>query len=594
VQKGRIAVSLTGAQAIVKCLELEGVEFVFGMCGHTNLAMLDALADSSIRFISVDHEQIAVHAADCYYRVSHKPAVVLTTIAPGFTNAVTGMADAAQDGSAVVMISGNVPSSYIGREAFQELGLHSDASQVDVMRPIVKRAWQPTAPEALIPDLARAFNFALSGAPGPVLVDVPMDLFSYIGEFPVRPLSPNRPTSPGTAGDQSDVRRAVSLLAEALKPVIYAGGGVLASEASPELQALAEHLGIPVTTSMIAQAAMRNDHPLYGGFTGTVGRPTSNHLINNADVVLAIGTRFGEIDASSWLPEYFINSDARIIQVDIDPHQIGKTYAVEVGIVGDAKAVLGQMLSIAKETAPNPDQANSAWLEQLAGMQTDWREKQQIAQSSDAVPIDIPRVIKEIRAVLPDDGILLTGVGPRHQVGQHFVATRPQTHIVASGHGTMGLSVPGALGAKLARPESLVVSLTGDGEFRSVSQTLGTAVDNGVPVVWVVLNNYSYNIIALYQNRHYGRAYGTEFRTPDGTQHNPDFVALARAYGADGARVENPADLKPALEKALASGRPYVLDVIVTQTPSIGATGHWDANRFIKLGWNLPGQEVST
>ncbi len=585
---------LTGAQAIVKCLELEGVEFVFGMSGHTNLPMLDALADSSIRFVSVDHEQIAVHAADCYHRVTHKVGVVLTTIAPGFTNAVTGMVDATQDCSAVVMISGNVPRSYIGRDAFQELGIHSDASQVDIMRPIVKRAWQPTAPEALIPNLARAFNFALSGAPGPVLIDVPMDLFSYSAEFPVQRLSPARPTSNRIPGDESDIRRAVAMLAKAAKPVIHAGGGVLISEACPQLLVLAEHLGIPVTTSMIAQAVMRNDHPLYGGFTGSVGRPTSNHLINNADVVLAVGTRFGEIDSSSWLPEHFINSDAKVIQVDIDPHQIGKIYPVEVGIVGDARTILGQMVSMAQDAAPTGGKASSGWLEELAAMQADWYQEQQIAQASDAVPIDIPRVIKEIRAVLPDDGILLTGVGPRHQVGQHFLATRPQTHIVASGHGTMGLSVPGALGAKLGRPESAVVSLTGDGEFRSLSQTLATAVEYAIPVVWVVLNNYSHNIISLYQNRHYARSFGTEFRTPDGTQHNPDFVALAVAYGAEGARVESPADLKPALEKALAAGRPYVLDVIVTQTPSIRATGYWDANRFIRLGWNLEGQGATT
>jgi acetolactate synthase-1/2/3 large subunit len=581
--------TMTGAQAIVACLKREGVEYVFGMCGHTNLAMLDALADSGIQFISVPHEQIAAHAADCYFRITHKPGVVLTTIGPGLANAMVGMMDAAADCSSMVVISGNVPSSYIGRDAFQELSMHSDAAQHEVARPFVKRAWQVQDPALLPHTIARAFSYALTGRPGPVLVDVPMDLFSYVGEFSIPEPTKLRPSAARPAADPGAVEQAVRLLSEARRPVIFAGGGVLLSEAGAELTRLAEYMGVPVVTSMIGQGAIHNEHPLHFGFTGSVGTPVANDLARSADVALAIGTRFGEIDSNSWLPSHFFPvPECRLIQIDIEPTEIGKVLPAEVGIVGDARQVLTQLLEAAQASASPADWRGSARFRELDERRQAWIAEIREAQSSNSAPLELERVIRDIRDVLPDDGILIAGVGPRHLVGQHFPVRQPQTHIVASGHGTMGLAVPGPLGAKLGRRDVPVVALVGDGEFRSVSQSLAPAVEYGIPVIWVVLNNYGFNIITLYQHRHFERSTGTEFKIEaSGESYNPDFVAMARAYGAEGRRIERAEDFKAALQEAIAANRPYVLDVVVTKTPKIRASGYWDANRFIRPGWNL-------
>jgi acetolactate synthase-1/2/3 large subunit len=581
--------TMTGAQALVRYLELEGVEYVFGMCGHANLALLDALAESRIRFISVPHEQIAAHAADCYFRVTHKPGVVITTVGPGLGNAVNGIMDAAADCSSVVVISGNVPTQYIGKDAFQELHMHADASQAEIYRPFTKRTWRVDVPQTLMHTLARAFNYSLTGRPGPVLVDVPMDIFSAEADFDIPVGLQRRPTAGRPLGEPAAIARAVRLLREAERPIIFAGGGVILAEAESELVALAEYLGLPVITSMIAQGAIPNDHPLYFGFTGSVGTPTGNGLARTADVVLAVGTRFGEIDCNSWLPSHFFPvPNCRIVQVDIEPNEIGKLLPVDVGIVGDAKMVLGQMLDEARATGPAVDWRNSPRYRDLDAKRRAWQDEIRDAQASDNVPLELERVIRDVCDVMPENGILLTGVGPRHHVGQHYTVRRPRTHIVASGHGTMGLAVPGALGAKLGRPDAPVVALVGDGEFRSVSQTLAPAVEYHIPAVWVVLNNYGFNIITLYQQRHYGRSFGTEFSIQaTGQPYNPDFVALAQAYGAEGRRIERPEELKSALAEAIAAQVPYVLDVPVTRQPHLRSSGYWDANRFIKLGWNV-------
>jgi acetolactate synthase-1/2/3 large subunit len=576
---------MTGGQAIVRCLEQAGVEVVFGMCGHANLALLDALADSKIKFISVPHEQIATHAADCYFRVTHKPGVVFTTIGPGLGNAVNGMMDAASDCSSVIVISGNVPSSYLGKDAFQETHMHADGAQAEIYRPFTKRVWHVQDRALLMHSLARAFNYATTGRPGPVLLDVCMDVFSAEDEFEIPDLCKRRPANFRPHGDPQAVSDAVRLLQQAERPVIFAGGGVILAEATPEMTALADVLGVPVITSMIGQGAIRNDHPLYFGFTGSVGTPTANELARTADVALAIGTRFGELDCNSWLPTHFFPiPNCKLIQIDIDPNELGKVIPVEVGIAGDAKAVLSQMLAVAGQQPM--DWKRSPRIQVLDAQRQAWEAELHTAQQSDNVPIELDRIMADLRTALPEDGILITGVGPRHLVGQQYKVLQPQTHIVASGHGTMGLSVPGALGAKLGRPNAPVVSVTGDGEFRSVSQTLATAVEYNIPVVWVILNNYSFNIITLYQLRHYERSFATEFKTVDGRPYNPDFVALAHAYGAEGKRVEKPEDFKPALASAIAAKVPYVLDVAVTAQPHLRSSGYWDANRFIKLGWN--------
>ncbi len=576
---------MTGAQAIVRCLEAEGVEYVFGMSGHANLAFLDALCDSAIRFISVPHEQIAVHMADAYFRVSHRPAVVVTSVGPGFTNTVTGIADAMHDCSALLLISGNVPVAHRGTEAYQEIAFHQDAAQSEVLRPIVKRAFRLDHGRLLGEIMSRAFNAALGGVPGPVLVDVPMDLFSRIDDCALPNTLARRASTRRSAADEADLRKAASLLLEAKRPVIYAGGGALLSEASEALTALAERLGSPVITSLIAQSAMRNDHPLFGGVTGAVGTPTAHFLAAHADTVLIVGSRFSDMDASSWHPEMFFNvPPARVVQVDIDPAQVGRRVPVDVGIVADARTVLRQLLAALPAEAGR--EGRSEWLTAFGEQRGRWQEEIGPSQRSDETPIALERLVREIRAALPPAGIMVAPNGPRYFVAQHFTADVPASHLVASGHGTMGWAVPAALGAKLGRPQSTVVCLTGDGGFRSTTPTLAVAVEAEIPVVWVILNNGGFNIIELYQNRFFRRGLGGAFMTAKGERYNPDFVALARAYGADGMRVERPDQIRPALDRAIQSGAPFVVDVVVTAQPRIRASGYWEANRYLKPGWN--------
>ncbi|MCE7988598.1 MAG: thiamine pyrophosphate-binding protein [Caldilinea sp. CFX5] len=579
----------SGASAVVKCLESEGVDTIFGMIGHGNLALYDALNDSNIRLIAMPHEQLAAHAADGYYRASHKTGVVTASIGPGLVNTLNGVLDAVKDCSAMVVIAGDTPTAYVGRESFQEVSVHYDASQLELLRPIVKRAWQVRHPAMLTQALARAFNYANSGRPGPVLVDVAFDIFSMVEDFDVPDTTHRRPTGKRVQGDAQAIVQAAKLLWQAQRPLLYAGNGVLLSEASTELQALAEYLGAPIANTMSAPGVIRTDHSLYGGFTGVVGSQTGNWLAQNTDVVLAIGTRLGEMDCNSWRPDYFFPvPQAKVLQVDIEPTEIGKVYEVAVGIVGDAGAVLQQLLAAVRQLGPQRRWQESSWVQELQKKRMEWEEKLNTARYSDAIPLELARVIHEVSAVLPPDGYLLGGVGPRHLIAQQFPITQPGVCILNNGHGTMGFSPPAALGVKLAHPDCPVINVVGDGEFRSVCQVLAPAVEHGINVVWLVLNNYGFNIIELYQKRHYERLIGSEFKIEKtDTPYNPDFKLLAEAYGAGGITVNSIDELQSALRTALAADKPYVLDVRVTRQPRIMGSGQWDANRLLPIGFNL-------
>lgn len=576
---------MTGAQAIVRCLEAEGIEYVIGMSGHANLAFLDALFDSSIRFISTPHEQIAVHMADAYFRVTHRPAVVLTSVGPGFTNTVTGIADAMHDCSALILISGNVPIAHRGTEAYQEIAFHQDAAQSEILRPIVKRTFRLDHGHLVGEIMSRAFNTALGGVPGPVLIDVPMDIFSLIDDFALPNTGARRARARHSAANAADVRKAVEILLQARRPLIYAGGGALLSESSEELTALAERLGSPVITSLIAQSVVRNDHPLFGGVTGAVGTPTAHYLASNADTILIVGSRLSDMDASSWHPDMFFHvPPARVVQVDVDPVQLGRRFPVDVGMVADARTVLLQILAALPAQAGREQRGE--WLAAFDEQRRRWHAEIEPSQRSDETPIAVERLIAEIRAALPATGIIVAPNGPRYFVAQHYQALGPRSHLVASGHGTMGWAVAAALGAKLGRPDQPVVCLTGDGGFRSTNSSLAVAVEANIPVVWVILNNGGFNIIELIQSRFFKRGIGGAFTATTGKRYNPDFVALARAYGAEGVRVERPDQIRPALLQALENGGPFVVDVVVTPQPLLRASGYWEANRYLKLGWN--------
>lgn len=573
---------MSGAQSIVKCLEQLGVEYAFGICGHGNLPLLDALADSSIKFISVHHEQVAVHAADAYFRFAHRPAAVITTVGPGASNTITGLLDAALDSSALIMIAGGVPSAYAGRDPLQEISLHHDDEQADIFKPAVKRVLRPGQASALPNLVAKAFNFATSGCPGPVMLHVPLDFLCEREDFSVDEDVNRRAAGSRPRSTQDAVTQAIDLLLSAERPLIYAGGGVLLSEASEELTRFAEALEIPVATTMSGQGAIPEDHDLAVGFTGTVGTPIGNAASHEADVILAIGTRFPEMDSSSWRSEFFFQiPPARLIHVDINPYEIGKIYPTALGIVGDARVVLKDLQEAVQARGGKP-RRTASWTQDLQRRRDEWNSRSQELRNTDTSPMEPASLLTTARNVLPRDGILISGVGVRHAVGQHFPIYGPQTHAVASGFGTMGWEVPAAIGAKLACPDKPVLALVGDGAFLSTISTIPTAVEYGINATWVVLNNHGYASIAVYQAKHYGRYMSAYFERGDQAQpYDPDYQALGRAFGAQTARVTNPSELAAALSSALQSDQPSVIDALVTHEPRILASGHWDVNNIL-------------
>ena len=570
---------LSGGEITVKCLESAGVDYVFGLCGHTVIGMLDPMIDSSIEFISFRHEQMAAHAADGYFRVTHKPGVVLTHLGPGITNATTGVANAALDSSALVVISGDIPSQHFGRDAHQEFKMHGDATQYEIYKPFVKRAWRVHRTEALPGILARAFAIATSGRPGPVLVDVPMDLFSRRAEVDIPQMAAHMFSGQRMRGDEQLIERAVKLLVEAERPLIYVGGGVILSEASQQVAPLAEALGAPVAYSLMGKGALSDDHPLAVGMTGFWGTPTANRLCREADVILAVGTRFAEASSSSWISKYtFAIGPTKVIQVDVDAQEIGKNYPIEIGILGDAGAVLEDILSGVKDVKKGYSWKEDSRLQLIADEITAWRKEISVHNASDAVPIRPERILSEVRELLPKDGIVVTDVGwNKNGLAQQFPIYQPMTHLPPSGLATMGFGPAAVIGAQLGAPEKKVITLIGDGAMSSVLGVLATAKERNIPAVWLVMNNRSYGTIYGLQNQAYGRDIGTKFVCRESQKdYNPDFAAVARAFDIEGILVDKPDQLRPALERAFNADAPVLLDVIMDRDVGVPTDGYWD------------------
>jgi acetolactate synthase-1/2/3 large subunit len=579
----------TAAEQLVTYLERRGVRHVFGLCGHTNIAVLAAMAGSDIEFVNVRHEQVAAHAADGYARVTGRAGVVLSHLSPGLTNAATGVANAALDCVPMVVIAGDVPSHYYGRHPHQEVNLHADASQHEIYRPFVKRAWRVDTVDLLPEIMEKAFLLAESGQPGPVLVDVPMDVFSQ----PLDPalfgrLDHNTKTLRRPSIDDETARAIVIRLAEAERPVIYAGGGVLLSRASDELERFVDHMAIPVAHSLMGKGALSDDHPLVLGMTGFWGTQLVNDACLAADVILAVGTRFKEADSSSWYRDVTFNIPATaLLHVDIEPSEIGRTFPTEIGAVADARAALTVLNRVARDLYRDGFERPEA-ARKIDAFRSAFAARNREMATSDAFPMMPERILAEVRAELPDDAYLTTDVGwNKNGVGQQFPIRTPGTVLTPGGFATMGFGPSAAIGAKLAAPDRTVVSLVGDGGFGQNPALLATAVEHALGIVWVVMNNNAFGTIAGLQQAHFGTTYGTTF-PGDGADPDlvPDYAAIARAYGATGIRLDSAAGFRPALAKALAMGTPVVLDVAMRNNPT-PTTGHWNI-----LDIYSPGQQV--
>ncbi len=576
---------MTGAMFMARCLQQEGVTKVFGQCGHTNYALIDACHQLGIEYISFRHEQQAAHAADAYFRVTHRLAVLNVHLSPGLTNALTGVASAAGDGTPMVVITGNTPSYHHAREPHQGMRLHADASQGDIYRPICKRVWRIDDAKFLVDVMPRALNVAQTGRSGAVLLDVPMDVFSQHIDPPEQEMSSRRPEYRRSGGPPDGIADAIRLLQSATAPAIFAGNGAVLSEAAGELRALAEQLSAPVATTLMGKGIFPEDHPLACGMSGIWGTRVANETMRNADVIVAIGTAFGEADCSSWRPEHtFSIPPTRLIQIDIDPQEVGKIYPVEVGVVGDAKTVLRQLIDGLRGWTPNADAARHR-IDALDRRRTSWNAELVTTKRDDGRPIHPARLLDEIAKVAPRDAIYVTDVGwNKNGAGQQLYSYLPQTFITSGALATMGFAPAAAIGAKIGAPDRTVICLVGDGGFMSVCGAMTTAVELGIPVVWVVFNNFCFSTIRTVGTTYFGNAYGTEFRTPDGEPYNPDFPLLAKAFGVEAARVESPDDLSAALKTALHANRPYLLEVVTRGDVPMPRTGYWDIADFLAHG----------
>jgi acetolactate synthase-1/2/3 large subunit len=569
---------MKGAELIAEYLIANEIPYVFGICGHGNVGMLDPLyaARDRITLISPRHEQVAAHMADAYFRVRHKPVATLTSCGPGSCNIIMPLACALTDSSALLAITANVPTQQFNRSPFQEINRHFQADFVNIVRPVVKRSFQPTRVDMLPLALRQATTAMLSGRPGPVNVDVPFNVFQEEDNVELPPPAPPLNAQRGGASPE-EISRALDLILAARRPVLFIGHGVTLSEAGRELTEFAKKLGVPVISSPNGMGCIDMTDPLSLGFIGRNGAFPANEAGRRADVVLAVGARFDDRSASSWLPGFSWNfPNTKLIHVDVDPDEIGRNYPPDLGILADARTFLRQLLGELERR--NAKSATGEWLADIANWRAEWEKFTRPNFEAHTSPLRPERVVADCQAVLPDDGIVCCDVGVSHNwYMQFWNARKPQTMLNSWGFSGMGFGASGALGAKLAAPDRPVVAVTGDGCFTMVPHVLCTAVEYNIPVVWVVWNNFGWVSIRDIQLGLFGgREHGTMFHQgANKNPYNPDFAAWAKAAGVDALTVTRSQDFRGALENAVKANKPYLLDVHVDAEVRPPSTGAW-------------------
>jgi len=577
VQAAAPRVKRKGGELIAEFLAREKIPYVFGICGHGNVGLLDPLYEvrDKVRLVSPRHEQTAAHMADGYFRVKHRPVATLTSTGPGSANIIMALAVAQTDSSALLAITANVPTAQFNRGPFQELNRHNQADYPNVVRPVVKRSFQPTRVDMLPLALRQAITTATTGRPGPVNLDVPFNLFQEEAEVELEPTwSGSDPRRSG--GSPEDVRRTLDLLAAAQRPVLFIGHGMTLSEGGAELTTFARQYGVPVISSPNGMGCLDMRDALSLGFIGRNGAYPANQAGRHADLVIALGARFDDRSASSWMPGYSWNFPAsKLVHVDVDHAELGRNYVPDLGILADARVFLQQLLAEGRKADP---QKLRSWHAEIAGWKAEWESYIRPNFEIHASPIRPERIVADCRAVLPDEAIISLDSGIHHNwFMQFWEARRPQTMLNTWGYSGMGFGPSAILGAKLAAPDRPCVSICGDGGFSMVPHVLCTAVEYDIPAVWVVWNNFSWAAIRDLQYAYFdGREHGTAFyRGPERKPYNPDFAAWARAAGVEGLTVTKSQDFKGALEHAVKLGRPCLIDVHVDADVRPPGTGAW-------------------
>jgi acetolactate synthase-1/2/3 large subunit len=537
----------TGSQIIVECLKKEGVDILFNYPGGAVLPLFDELQNAPFRQVLVRHEQAAVHAADGYARATGKVGVTLVTSGPGATNTVTGIATAYMDSIPIVVLTGQIPTLLIGNDAFQE------ADIIGITRPCTKHNYLVKDAKDLGRTLKEAFYVARSGRPGPVLVDLPKDIMVNSTEFKYPDKVFVRGYQPTYEGHPGQIQRAVKLILKSKKPLLYAGGGIISSNASKELGLLAERLSIPVTMTLMGLGGFPGNHPLSLGMLGMHGTYRANMAVQECDLLLAIGARFD--DRVTGMIEAFA-PHATIIHIDIDPTSISKNVRVDLPIVGDCKRVLSKILSLLEEEEIGSlKEGLDKWLHQIEKWKAIHNMEYQQGEK-----IKPQYVIEKIYELTKGDAIITTEVGQNQMwAAQYYQFIKPRTLLTSGGLGTMGYGFPAAMGAQVAFPNKLVIDIAGDGSFQMNSQELATIVQYQLPVKVAILNNGNLGMVRQWQEFFYGKRYASS--SLEGL--SPDFVKLAEAYGAIGLRATKPEEVVPTLKKAFSLPKPVVIDFVV-------------------------------
>jgi acetolactate synthase-1/2/3 large subunit len=578
----------TGGEIISKYLIKEGVKYVIGIPGHGNLPLVDAFFKDKdkIQLIQPKQEMSAVHFAVGYYRVTDQCLCVFTSIGPGAINTAIGIADAFVDSFPCLIITGDTHVHMRGKGVLQEIERKKDSSMPKILEPIVKRSFEVDTVGQLPTVMQRAFNIMLTGRRGPVHIDLPMDVQSNSIEIEI-PEPLERRSIGRTRGDPDLVKNAVQLIKSSKRPVLFIGGGAIASNASEEVKNLAEKIGAAVVVTMMGKDIIDNSHPLYCWSSGSKGTTVGLKMTSNADVILAVGCRFADETASSYKDGVsFSIPPTKLIQIDIDPHEIGKNYPVKVGIVGDAKACLNQIIEELGDY--KKDYENTQYFKEIQEEKEKWFDFLDKHRDDKKIPIMISTVLKEIRKFFEKDAVIITSSGNvQAQMLQELEFYEPKTCLTAGGFSTMGYSVPAAIGAKLGsidigRQERQVVALVGDGDFMMTLSELSMAVQLGLDnIFFIVLNNYGWIAIKDLQQAAFGedRGYGTAFEDINGNAYSPDFAKIGEAFGCYSERISKKEEIIPALERAAKSKKPAVIEVLVnrifpyTGSPSIG---WWD------------------
>lgn len=539
---------LTGAQALIKSLEMEGVEVMFGLPGGCILPAYDPLIDSSIRHILVRHEQGAGHMAEGYAHVTGRPGVAMVTSGPAATNLVTPLCDAYMDSVPMVAITGQVGTPFIGTDAFQE------CDTVGITRSVTKHNELVMDPQDLPRIVREAFHIATTGRPGPVLIDVPKDVLQNTMDWYWPEAVDLVGYKPNTKGNGRMIKEAARLISEARQPVIYAGGGILKARAAEALKQLAEMTGIPVVTTLMARGAFPDRHELALGMPGMHGNYTAVTAMQKSDLLIALGSRFddrvtGKLDGFA--------PDAKVIHVDIDPAELGKVRRPDVPIVGDCRLVIEEIVK-ALQSMDLGERADdrTRWMGQIR----EWQARFPLTyeQSEEGEALKPQMVLEHLRDSAPEDCIVVSGVG-QHQMwtSQYWKFDHPYTWVNSGGLGTMGFSVPAAIGAKVGRPESMVWAIDGDGCFQMTAQELVTASAERIPIKVAILNNAYLGMVRQWQEMFYDERYSEVYLSPD----LPDYVKWAEAMGCIAFKVENPEDVQTTIDKANEiDDRPVVID----------------------------------